>query len=620
MNYKSLLVGVILAVPMLITGCSNNPNGGNGKGISIALTAPPPANMEVNNSVSVTATVTGDRSKMGVDWSCTPLGACGTFNPAHTASGVATTYTAPDVAGPVTITAASTKNPAKTAPANISITAVATTSDISGNFTFFANGVEKNLSLPYGVAGNIAINGATGMITGGEQDYFDAHTGNVFTADVIQSGTINVGSDGRGTLTLTPTTAPAETFSITVVNDKHILITEFDGNAAASGSLDLQTAPTTVPTGANAFAVLDSFNAIALGGVLTSNGTVTTASEADDDIGGFQDFDLVNTVTGAFTAPDASGRGTVTLSDPNLALAGFTGSMQMAYYVVGPEAFRLIEIDGNGTTILQYGVGSMFGQGAGAFSGASLGSKFVFGQSGIEDIAFGAYSAAGQFTGNGTTALSAGVADANLGDGNQVLAGGLTGSAYAVNADGYAFITLSGANTDGLANFGVYMVDPAINVADPNNASGGGGAVMLDLDTDNLGIGIVVPQAAGPTFTGNYALSQDGVFQTAAAFSWYGLLGQVASDGTSKIAGLADYNQLNFSQTAGVTVSGTYTADANNAGRSTATVTINGAATPNHITVYQASSALLLHVDTDTSTNGAQDLGTIGLGVLEQQQ
>ena len=110
------------------------------------------------------------------------------------------------------------------------------------------------------------------------------------------------------------------------------------------------------------------------------------------------------------------------------------------------------------------------------------------------------------------------------------------------------------------------------------------------------------------------------MFQTASAFAWYGLLGQVASDGTSKISGLADYNELNTAQTPGVTVAGTYAADGANAGRSTAALTVNGAATPNNITIYQASSSLLLHVDVDSTTVGGNQLGTIGLGVFEQQQ
>jgi len=601
MNCKTLLLTIAVAVAMLIT--SNC-----GTAISIEITTPPPASLEVNQSASIAATVKG--SSQGVDWSCTPAGSCGTFNPAHTASGEMTVYMAPRTAGPVMIIAAATANPKKTAPASVTINPVASASSITGTYTFFINGTDKDLA-PYSVAGSVVIDGATGKVTGGEQDYFDVASGNIFPQDPITTGTINVGGDGRGTLSLTPTSAPGETLSISVVNDNHILITQFDSNATASGSLDLQTAPTSVPTGGNAFAFFDETDAFAVGGVLTSNGTAITASEADDDIGGTATFDFALSCTSpCITAPDASGRGTITFTDPNAAV-----QTALAYYVVGPEAFRLIEFDGNA-----FLAGSMYGQGAGAFSGATLGSKFVFGQSGIESAlinGLGVYAAAGQFTGNGTTALSAGVADVNLGDGAPVKAGALSGSAYFVNANGYGGITLSGANTDGLANFGVYLVDPAINVADPNDKSGGGGAVMLDLDANNIGVGFVAPQTTGVPFTGNYAVSLDGVFQTNTTFAWYGLLGQIVSDGTSKVTGLADYNKLNIAQNAAVTVTGSYAKDGSNAGRATAQVTINGAATANNLTVYQASSSLLLQVDVDSPSAG---LGTIGLGVLEQQQ
>ena len=215
-----------------------------------------------------------------------------------------------------------------------------------------------------------------------------------------------------------------ESFSITLVNNKHLLITQFDGTATSSGSLDLQTAHTSVPTGGNAFAMMDTWDVTAFGGVLTSDGTSTiTTGEADADEQGTQEFDFE--VTGSFTAPDAAGRGTIILQ-----------GLQFAYYVVGPKAFRLIEIDGFGSGLFLSG--SMYGQGAGTFSAASLTGKFVFGQAGENDLGFGFYGAAGQFTTNGTTTLTAGAADVNESDGPSFLvtAGDLSGSAYFVNSNG----------------------------------------------------------------------------------------------------------------------------------------------------------------------------------------
>ncbi len=575
--------------------------------LSIQITTPPPASLQVNLSTSIAATVTNDPANAGVDWSCTPVGTCGTFTPAHTASGAQTSYMAPRTAGPVVITAASTTVPALFQPAPVNITPIATAGDLSGTYTFFANGTD-NAGNPISVAGSIVLDGAA--ITG-EEDYFNAGTGTVCPAEAITSGSISVGSDGRGSLTLNPTAcAPTATYSITVVNNKHILISEFDATATANGSLDLQTAPISVPSGGNAFALFDAFDFYALGGVLTSDGTKITASTVDDDIdtgaGGVPTYGFSLTCPCAITAPDPAGRGTITLEDASTTF----GPVHLAYYVVGPEAFYLIEYDNN-----VYLSGAMYGQGAGGFSAASLGKAFVFGQSGVASSTFAVYAAAGQFTGDGTSKLSGGVADVNLGDGAPVQAGSLAGSSYSVSANGYGSITLSGANTDGLANFGIYLVDPAINVTDPNNASGGGGAVMLDLDTNAIGIGIVVPQTAGATFTGNYAFGQNGFFSTTppapAAIIAYGLIGQIVSSGTS-FTGLADYNQLTISQSPAVTVTGSYTADAANPGRAKAQVTIAGAASPNNITTYQASNGLLLDVDVD-ATN-------VALGITEQQQ
>ena len=61
MSYKTLLVAIAVAIPMLITGCSGNPNGNQ-----IEITTPPPASMEVNLSASIAAIATGNLKSAGV--------------------------------------------------------------------------------------------------------------------------------------------------------------------------------------------------------------------------------------------------------------------------------------------------------------------------------------------------------------------------------------------------------------------------------------------------------------------------------------------------------------------------------------------------------------------------
>ena len=44
----------------------------------------PPSSINVSATAQIAATVANDPSNAGVDWSCTPTSACGSFNPTHT--------------------------------------------------------------------------------------------------------------------------------------------------------------------------------------------------------------------------------------------------------------------------------------------------------------------------------------------------------------------------------------------------------------------------------------------------------------------------------------------------------------------------------------------------------
>jgi hypothetical protein len=610
MNRKPLWIVLALILAASISACGSTSHKVTPPAIAVAITTPPPATLTVNGTASMAATVTDDTAAGGVDWTCTPSATCGTFSPTHTASAAATVFTASATAGAIVIIAASTTTPTITATADVTVNAATVAMGLVGPYTYFMNGFDS--IAPYSVVGTVVLDG-NGNITGGEQDSFNLGLGTILTSDVIQpaTGAVVVGSDGRGTITITPTLAHVETLSITVVNNSHVLITEFDLLATTTGSMDLQTAPTSVPTGGNAFAVFDLDDAFAYGGVFTSDGASTiTVGEGDADFEGDENFE--QNVTGFFSAPDASGRGTINLSLPSFDKETNLETMQFAYYVVGPKVFRLVEIDGD-----FFAAGSVYGQGSATFSSTSLGGNFVLGLSGAEDFAFGSYAAAGQFTGDGDEGISAGVMDINNGNGPAVLAGSLTGGEYFVNSNGYAGVEVSGESTDGLEEFGLYLVDPSLNITDPNSTTGGGGALMIEYDDDNIGIGIVVPQTSGATFTGNYAITEDGAYDLEETSSVFDLVGQVNSDGTSTFTGLADLNDiLESGLNPGIAFAATYAADEANPGRITATVTLGELEIPDTETIYQASSSLLLHVDVASG----EGFVTIGLGVLEQQQ
>jgi len=98
-------------------------------GITVTVAAPSATPLKVNATAQVTATATGDSAAKGVTWtvSCA-IAACGSVSPTTTASGVATTYTAPSTppAGnlTVTVTAASVTNSAATGSTTVTITGI----------------------------------------------------------------------------------------------------------------------------------------------------------------------------------------------------------------------------------------------------------------------------------------------------------------------------------------------------------------------------------------------------------------------------------------------------------------------------------------------------------------
>jgi hypothetical protein len=248
----------------------------------------------------------------------------------------------------------------------------------------------------YALAGSVLIDG-NGNVLGGEQDYNDG--GTYFSpepkGDQITGGALTFPSGappGQATLTLNTNNNNlglnangAEAFGVQFVNPSHALIMQFDGFATSSGSMDLQTLPTTL-SGSYAFAVSgfdSSFTPVSYGGVFAISGG--TISNGTIDI---NDGENLGVTTGtAFTAtiasPDSYGRGTI----KGLKIAGT--SVTLNYYIVGPEAIRLIDVDKADSA-----AGSAFGQGTGTFSNASLGPS-VFA---IAGNVLSQYDALGQFT------------------------------------------------------------------------------------------------------------------------------------------------------------------------------------------------------------------------------
>ena len=570
--------------------------------VAISLTAAPPASLLPSGTATISATVTNDSANGGVDWTCTPTGACGSFNPAHTVSGANTTYTAPATAGAVVITATATSSATATATANVSVggTNNNTATLVPGTYTFYVGG-EDSKKNTYAVAGAFALV-AGGTISGGEQDYVSSG-GAVSPAggDKITAGTWKIGANGLGQLTLVTNNtavgvAGTETFSIAEVNSKHAVIGEFDAGATSSGSIDLQTLSSATVAALNgpfAFTVSGKIGtkAEAFGGLFIANGAGgLNVTELDANEGGTITRGGNNS-TAAYAAPDLSGRGTFAF-----------GGNHFVYYVVNAKVLRIVVTDAN-----EPDLGSAYA-GVSGITNASVAMSYVFTDSSI--LSSGAfYAAAGKLTLDATGKVTSGFADVD--ENGTHTSAAVTGT-YTVNASGYGTLTLTPGATQDISVLGLYLTDPTINPTDPNSpADAGLGGLLLDLDTKLTGCGelIALPTAA-TTFTGNYVLGT----QASSATNEGDAVGIVGVSGT-KITGTENLNDLfGTGQGTAIAVSGTLTPDAVNSGRFTIPLLLNVPPSPptlNYV-LYQASSTQFIVLEDDSTQ--------FALGALQKQQ
>ncbi|MGC1684000.1 MAG: hypothetical protein WA734_00120 [Candidatus Acidiferrales bacterium] len=631
------LAGVVL---MLLGACASGTHSGSGGGgggtpppsLSIAITTAPASTVEINNSTTVAATVMNDSTNAGVDWTCSPS-PCGSFSPTHTASGATTTWSAPSSGGTYTLTAASTATPSTTATASVTVNTVASNSNLSGQYAFYLSGFDFSGDA-YAAAGSVTLDG-NGNVTSGEEDLnsTDVDFTSAIEGDTL-AGTYTVNGDGQGTMTLNASNINGsdplvgnngvQTLSFVVVNSNHILIAEFDSVYTSSGSMDLQTASAFSTGVSGNFAV--SANGFiggapaVFGGVYTASaGTITGTGTADEDLNGTST--IGGNLSGTVSAADANGRGTFTLTTPS-------GSGTFTYYLVGPEALYLTEVD-TGAVM----VGQSYGQGSGTFSNSSLASANVLDET-ESFTAVGAANMAGQFT-TSSSALS-GVVDYNV---NGLVDGvlpapsitqpptpsTLTGT-YTIASTGYGSASVTVSGTTDFATYGIYATDPALNVNDPNNTTGGGGALIVELDSGTLGTGFVVPQTATAISTVNEADSFSAIVEITSADEFLNSTGQyVYSNGS--FSGTANVNDFNLAavppaitENAAVTISGVITADSTNVGRYSEVVTlpvIGGGSATNYRVTYVANGGFAVGVDTDTNEPGLTEIGS---DLIEGQQ
>ena len=683
MNGRILLSS--LAIPALVALCACNGidklpgTGSSGGALTVQISQGPPATPTAGQTFGLVANVANDPKNGGVTWSCAPAGACGTFNPTTTGYQVGTLYTPPvappngpvqaNLAYPVTITASSVTDTSQTATV---------TFNVAQQYAFVLNGGYGG----WGAAGSVTLDGS-GNVIGGEADFeCPGCSGTHFvvgaTSAVGSGSSYSLDSTGHGYLSLN-LSGDVEVHGITATSNSHLVIAEEDGNDGITfgdvGSLDLQTAGPSFSgsqvSGGYSFTASGYSGAMgengSWGGIFTADGTATATSPGnitsgifDENVGNNGGGSGYNAepataggtgsvgsaglpITGTYTAPDSNGRGTITFNATPDTVVACSGSpttsctqVQYVYYLVTPEVLRLVVLTNNGDGAY---TGNAYGQGSLATplndTAAALTGGFVFSYFGYGDNNNGGDSsaAAGQFISDGSGNITTGVMDLNVADGG-VQPLGSTPNPSTVTTDipltNPSAIAISGPRgtltTPSGQVYNVYLTDPNLNLLDPNNTAGTGGALLFEANNISAttpygnAIGLMIPQAdaSNATLAGSYAIvfsQQSNVSGCCTNDSGYTGDFTVSTTTPGTFSGEGDFqNAATPYSTAIPTVeplSGTFIADPSNLGRYTGTITttpqfpigIFGTTTPGteQFSYYMANSSQGFIIETDTT-------------------
>lgn len=559
----------------------------------------------VNGTESLEIQVQNDSSNAGLSLTCTPANTCGSFSqttvsaPQNGAYLVDTVYTAPaNVPRGMVATLMATSNADDAQSINTPITitsSVSTVSTLSGTFAFMNRGIDAN---GYnGIAGSVTLDGQ-GNVTGGELDSADPST--VISAAILPTGTPDASGNpsisgytldqfGHGILTLefNYNGSPYETiYSITATSSSHAMLAEVDEMGDLTGTLDLQTANFSSAQFSGNYSFVSAGENIAqsvpmnFGGIFTADGSSTINSGTLDlNAGGTY---RTGAFAGTFTAPDAYGRGTITLAS--------SYPVTFAYYIVGPEVIRLIEID----AITGVSAGTAYGQGSrSSVNDAQVAGNYVFAMHGYG--VDGANATAGQFRADGAGNFS-GVLDTNDA-GTATTASPITGATYTFSGNARGSVSTPDGFT---AN--VYMTDPNINLLDPSNPTHGGGALMLETDASSFDNGMLEPQTAA-TISGNYAMGWRFRPGTVDGFSNnfdVAVTAALATGSPGTFSGEGEWDVVMAGLPPDQPMNGTFTADSHNTGRFTGTFSPepgSGLLT----TYYQINDSQLVMIETDSA-------------------
>jgi hypothetical protein len=426
--------------------------------------------------------------------------------------------------------------------------------NLSGTYVFSVSGIDMN-GAPYVAVGTFGANGKGG-VSGGRLDINDAS----FTAPLpnqgISGGNYTVGVDGRGTANLNTNSPLGQiTLDIVLQDSSHGMLSEFDGNATGSGTLDLQTA-NAKPAGSYAFSFTGSDSS---GNLFATVGNFTMGSNGS--ITGLEDFNEngVPYANEALTGRLVLGPS----STPSTQLATPNFTLTYDVYAIDNTHLKFIEMDTSAT---------LSGDAYAQTSTTIPTGAFAFTLDGSNSTSAGNASAAGGFMvtdgkGNITNASNVDLVNNSSASQSPVV---FTGTYAAAGTGRYALA---------LSNF----QDGAQYVAYPFS----GGLFLLQVDTGSLMTGAAYPHTS-TTFAAaqGYGLNLTGVNPGTNSGLGFGGSGPVEVDDVAEFAtsssgnnvtGVLDENyQPGGGPNYGIGLSGQYSAP-NSTGRGAISANVNNA-------------------------------------------
>jgi hypothetical protein len=562
---------IAAAGAFLLAACNGSGNNGPNPGIFVTFDSALPASVNVGGNFMIAAIVTEDGSHSGVNWTATCGGAsCGSFSATHTASGTATTYSAPDsvpAGSTVSIMATAAADSTRAAAGNVIISAgteaitfaapppPVTLSTSAGFNTASLAAVVTNDLLNQGVDWSVTC-GTAGACGG----FSSAHTASTVSTTFTAPPAIPAG--GTVTITAASTTSPAVTVSTVVT-----LSASTPAAFLCAGCNYTYFVSGTETSGASS----GSFYTIA--GVFTADGMGNiTAGEQDFSDVGFSTGNTPDHLTGHYTfGPD--GRGTITLNNGDGKILNGSGVETLSAVFLSSSQMLITELDnaatGSGTMDLQsttsFTQSTLSGGYAFVFSGSDVSSSVPLGFGGVFNV-----DSAGGISGAGS------VADANA-SGAVSTQQGLNGSYPMPDSSGRVMLTL---HSSVFGNVG--LAGPAVMACYIKDAAH---LKCMELDS-NFGItaGLAVGQG---TNTGKLGSASVLPVNTSYVFSTFGSSGSVfgpislaatfTSDGVSNLQnGVSDVN--NGGVPSSGTLTGTYAVAASGVGRVAVTLSGNTSA------------------------------------------